>query len=124
MNPIKVIVLGDAGVGKTHWCRSLIGTNTELIKPTMGVEVYMHDWKGRKLELWDTAGNECGGIRNAYFLNVERAIIVYKDKASVETYKREILELVGKKIPFVAFELKDLLDVNEPLERLFSSNKK
>ncbi len=121
MKRVKVIVLGDAGVGKTHWCRSLVGTDTDKIKPTMGVEVYMHDWKGKKLELWDTAGNECGGIRNAYFLNVERAIIVYKkDRASVETYKREILELVGKKIPFVAFELDDLLDIDEPLERLFS----
>jgi GTPase SAR1 family protein len=99
-----VIIIGHASVGKSFWCKSIVGADTSNIKPTFGVEVYMHEWNGIKLELWDTSGNVCAGIRNAYFLNVKRAIIVYKDKASVDTYKREIIQLVGKKIPFVAFK--------------------
>ena len=118
---MKILILGDSNVGKTTWVHSLIGVQTEK-KNTQGCDVYPYRHKGKSLEFWDTAGNpNLGGLRDCYFIGATCAFIVYKDKSTVDKYKQEILSVLGKKIPFVAFNISEIEDPQAPLRRLFKN---
>jgi GTPase SAR1 family protein len=114
---MKVIVLGDSGVGKSFWINSLLGVNNQT-KPTLGVEVFNYTYNGRNITLWDTGAN---GLRGGYFLGAKCAIIIYKDKSSVDKYKQEILETTGKKLPYIAFNVDEIETPDAPLARLFKN---
>ena len=60
---IKIVVIGDSGVGKTNLIKRFIsGTFDENTKATVGVEFISKSYKTNnhifKIELWDTAGEE------------------------------------------------------------------
>ena len=63
---LKMVVLGDVGVGKTNIIRRIIGQQFEELEPTVGVEfTYIDindidpDDKEKKLsiQIWDTCNN-------------------------------------------------------------------
>ena len=62
--PKKVLLLGDGGVGKTTFIKTLLGVSSfrELYTytPTLGVEVYSYFIPGsnNQVEIWDCAGQE------------------------------------------------------------------
>jgi GTPase SAR1 family protein len=112
---MKIVILGDSGVGKTAWVHSLLGYNHST-KPTMGVDIYPYKYNGKKLTLWDTGDN---GLRGGYFLGAKYAIIFYKKKSSLEKYKQEILDS-GKNIPFVAYKISEINTPEKPFEDLFA----
>ncbi len=72
----KVITLGDANSGKTCLCSRLCDTIADKAYiPTIGVEFssvnLIFDNKNIKLQLWDTAGQECfAPIVKSYYRNI------------------------------------------------------
>lgn len=112
---MKAIILGDSKTGKTTWAHQACGTTPTTSSSTLGFEVHNLEFNGREFELWDIG---YGGIRDAYFIDAKCAFILYNDQSEVDKYKREILRVLGKKIPFVAFNLNELADPEEPLRRM------
>eukprot|EP00486_Rosalina_sp_Unknown_P006885 CAMPEP_0201573380 /NCGR_PEP_ID=MMETSP0190_2-20130828/17216_1 /ASSEMBLY_ACC=CAM_ASM_000263 /TAXON_ID=37353 /ORGANISM="Rosalina sp." /LENGTH=83 /DNA_ID=CAMNT_0048000293 /DNA_START=17 /DNA_END=265 /DNA_ORIENTATION=+ len=62
---MKVVVVGDSGVGKTSILKSYVNGNVNLnndYKATIGSDLYMTDIKIEdnyaQLQIWDTAGQE------------------------------------------------------------------
>ena len=112
---MKVILLGDTKTGKTTWVHRLNG-NENVAKGTLGFEVHNVYHNGVKYEIWDTG---YGGIRDAYFLGSSCAFIVYTEREQVEKYKKEIVDVMKKEIPYVAFNIHELQDIHEPFRILF-----
>ena len=88
---LKLIVIGDSGVGKTNIIKRYI-SNTFTIdtKSTVGVEFFTKTFKINedilKLEIWDTAGQErYKAITSAYYRGSRGALIVY-DITRIDTY--------------------------------------
>lgn len=80
----KVVVLGEAGVGKTKYVeRCLVGTtnNTQYFA-TLGVEVHpFHKVVNGQLihyNVWDVAGNDTyAGNRDSYLVGTTYALIMH-----------------------------------------------
>ncbi|EDW54003.1 GTP-binding nuclear protein Ran-2 [Drosophila sechellia] len=104
----KLVILGDAQVGKTSLMnRVLYEMFEEEYKPTIGVDVNSFTIQTNRgfirFIVWDTAGQEelCG-LRDGYYINAQCAIIMV-DEASHRTYRAWHLDLVRvcKNIPVV-----------------------
>ena len=89
---IKIIVVGDSGVGKTNlinrFASDKFDTNS---KATIGVEFVYKALKINKdvikVEVWDTAGEErYKAITSSYYKGAKGAIIVY-DLTNEESFK-------------------------------------
>ena len=89
---IKIIVVGDSGVGKTNlinrFASDKFDTNS---KETIGVEFVYKALKINKdvikVEVWDTAGEErYKAITSSYYKGAKGAIIVY-DLTNEESFK-------------------------------------
>ena len=80
---LKLIVVGDTGVGKTNLIRRYISdTFSANTKATVGVELFTKTFRVNndivKLEIWDTAGQErYKSITSAYYKGSRGALIVY-----------------------------------------------
>jgi len=92
MNNIKIILLGDSGVGKSRICHHYIYKNKEFPQhSTIGVELnfklYYTNSIYYKVHLWDTAGQERfrSIIRN-YYKNNDSIILVF-DINDIETFQ-------------------------------------
>ncbi len=89
---LKLILVGDGGVGKTTFVkRHLTGEFEKKYIATQGVEVHPMEFntsKGRiKFNVWDTAGQEkLSGLRDGYYIDAHCAIIMF-DVTSRITYK-------------------------------------
>ncbi|KAG2374003.1 hypothetical protein C9374_011668 [Naegleria lovaniensis] len=102
---VKSLIIGDGGVGKTTFCKSLSSSNFDPYRkyiPTIGVETHNYRFNmapmsnkpqgvnthhSIKMSLWDTAGPErFGSLRDGYYLNAKYAIITF-DLTSRCTYK-------------------------------------
>ena len=88
---IKLIIVGDSGVGKTNLInRFASDTFDSNSKATIGVEFIYKTLKINKeifkIEIWDTAGQErYKSITSAYYKGARGAIIVY-DITSEESF--------------------------------------
>ena len=80
---LKLIVLGDSGVGKTNIIhRYITDTFSTETKATIGVEFFIKTFRVNndiiKLEIWDTAGQErYKSITSAYYKGSKGALLVY-----------------------------------------------
>lgn len=89
---LKLILVGDGGVGKTTFVkRHLTGEFEKKYIATQGVEVHPMEFsttKGKiKFNVWDTAGQEkLSGLRDGYYIDAHCAIIMF-DVCSRITYK-------------------------------------
>ena len=109
---IKIIVVGDSGVGKTNlinrFATDKFDTNS---KATIGVEFVYKTLKiGKeviKVEVWDTAGQErYRSITSSYYKGARGAIIVYditNDDSfnNVESWMNEVVKKGKKDIQFL-----------------------
>lgn len=92
LTKIKVVLLGDGGVGKTTLVtRHRTGEFVHKYNPTMGVEVHPLQFNtnnGRVvLNCWDTAGQEkFGGLREGYYGGAKH-FIVFFDLQSKTSFK-------------------------------------
>eukprot|EP00947_MAST-08B_sp_MAST-8B-sp1_P003248 g3248.t1 len=81
--PVKVITIGDAGVGKTRILACYAGDEHLEPGPTIGVEALaktlkLASGKAMRVQLWDTAGQErYRAITRAHFRRVRCATLVY-----------------------------------------------
>ena len=89
---IKLIILGDSGVGKTNLITRFASDKfNKNSKATIGVEFIYKTLKINneifKIEIWDTAGQErYKSITSAYYKGAKGAIIVY-DITSEQSFK-------------------------------------
>ena len=98
---IRIIIVGDAKVGKTNIINTAISQDefNENYLPSIGMDVsklyIKFNEKTFKLILWDTSGKEMyHSITQNYYKNSAFAIVVYDitDKKSFESLKRWIDE--------------------------------
>ena len=98
---LKLVMIGDSGVGKTNILSRYINNEFSLTsKATVGVEfcstIVKKNGKLIKLQIWDTAGQErYKSITSAYYKGAKGAFVVY-DITRAKTFKnidRWILEL-------------------------------
>ena len=88
---LKVVVVGDSGVGKTNLIKRFVSDEFSLdSKATVGVEFisksYIINKKVFKIEIWDTAGQErYKAITSAYYKGAKGCLIVY-DTTSQTTF--------------------------------------
>ncbi|MGQ4895142.1 MAG: Rab family GTPase [Candidatus Njordarchaeia archaeon] len=58
MNNLKVVFIGDSGVGKTSLIRAFMGYDVKSTDTTIGVDFYSFNRDGYKVVVWDFAGQE------------------------------------------------------------------
>ena len=101
---LKVVVVGDSGVGKTNLIKRFV-TNTFSAnsKATVGVEFISKSYRINdqvfKIEIWDTAGQErYKSITAAYYKGAKGALIVYDttQKTSFENIDKWMSEIKEK----------------------------
>ena len=92
-NQLKVILLGDSGVGKTSLIRVATGENFNKINTMSTIASYFVQktiqFEGKEyiLNLWDTAGQETYlGVTKLFFKGSEIVIFVY-DITSLKSYE-------------------------------------
>ena len=80
---IKVILIGDSGVGKTNIMSKFLKNQfLENSKATVGVEfgskLFIHENHKIKAQIWDTAGQEkYKAITGAYYKGSKGALVIY-----------------------------------------------
>ena len=90
---LKLVLLGDSGVGKTNLISRYISNNfDENTRATIGVEFFCKNFRinkkrAIKVEIWDTAGQErYKAITSVYYKGAKGAFIVY-DITSRKTFE-------------------------------------
>ena len=120
---VKIVVIGDSGVGKTNLIKRFI-TNTfdQRTKSTVGVEFITKTYKIKdnyfKVEIWDTAGQErYKSITSVYYKGAKGALVVYDITSklsfgNIEKWMNEIREktspdlklmLIGNKVDLTEY---------------------
>jgi small GTP-binding protein len=79
MASIKVITIGEAGVGKTALTMRYANNTYGLHEMTIGVDFAIKRLNdGRKIQIWDTAGQESfRSISRSYYRGAHAALIVF-----------------------------------------------
>jgi len=110
--PVKLVLVGDGGVGKTTFVqRHRTGEFETRYIPTLGVAVHQlafYTNYGKFIfNIWDTAGQEkFGGLRDGYYIQGQCAIIMF-DVTSRVSYKNcpnwysDLTRVCGTDIPIV-----------------------
>ena len=125
---LKIVVVGDSGVGKTNLIHRFISNSfSESSKATVGVEFSSKSYKINehifKIELWDTAGQErYKSITAVYYKGAKGALIVYDTTLkesfnNIDKWMEEIkdktsndikLMIIGNKIDLKEFREVDI----------------
>ena len=123
---LKLVLLGDSGVGKTNLISQYISNNfNQNSKATIGVEFFCKTYKINKkkvikVEIWDTAGQErYKSITSVYYKGAKGAIIVYditsrKSFNNIDKWIEEIKEKTNKDIKLIIIGNK--IDLEEQRE--------
>eukprot|EP01125_Pyxidicula_operculata_P016165 TRINITY_DN5532_c0_g1_i1.p1 TRINITY_DN5532_c0_g1~~TRINITY_DN5532_c0_g1_i1.p1 ORF type:complete len:463 (+),score=77.81 TRINITY_DN5532_c0_g1_i1:54-1442(+) len=88
---IKIIIIGDSGVGKTNLMERWMTNKFTIQTPTINVEfatkLFEVNHKLIKVQIWDTAGQEhYRAVCRSYYRNAHGAIIAY-DITSTESFE-------------------------------------
>ena len=89
---IKVVLLGEAGVGKTSIIQRFIENKYDpYTTPTLGASFFIKNYEINKKEItyqiWDTAGQErYRGLGRQFYKNSKIGILVY-DITSTKSFK-------------------------------------
>ncbi len=98
---LKVIVIGDSGVGKsnliTRLCQDrFVPSYTATIGIDFKLKTIVHDGIKYKMQIWDTAGQErFQTLTPAYYKNANGIVLVYsitdrKSFKNIEKWLRQI----------------------------------
>ncbi|EDV57475.1 GTP-binding nuclear protein GSP1/Ran [Drosophila erecta] len=109
MKGYKLVLLGDAQVGKTALINRLLhGRRLEKYEPTEGVDLtpvaIQTNHGSIRFIVWDTAGQqELGGLRDGYYIDAQCAIIMIDVTLPYSSYMNWHRDLVRvcSKIPVV-----------------------
>lgn len=107
---LKVIILGDAGVGKSSLLKQYVNKQySHQYKATIGADFLMKeiilDGQVVQLQLWDTAGQEkFHSLGAAFYRNAECCILVFdqtdpKTFETIDTWRSEFLTQLNPKDP-------------------------
>ncbi|XP_072032268.1 ras-related protein Rab-20-like [Amphiura filiformis] len=94
---VKVVILGDAGVGKTTFIRRYVERQFTENVSTVGAAFIMKQWANRHIAIWDTAGEErFSGLSSFYCRDASAAIIAYDitDRRTFELLQERYLPLL------------------------------
>ena len=105
---LKIILLGDSGVGKTSLMRQFVqGKFENRYKATIGADFFTHEEEigGRMvtLQIWDTAGQErFQSLGSAFYRGADACMLVFDITSSesfshVSTWQQEFTLQAGKK---------------------------
>ena len=142
---LKLILAGDAAVGKTSIVHRVMGKGFSDTPPTMGVECYSKSFKNESnivdLRIWDLAGQELFRDQVSGYMGSTDLVVIVFDVTKKETYdsvkswyekiynvvdkdKREVLPcmIIGNKIDLrdkrvVTFD--EGIDLTESLNTLY-----
>jgi len=118
---VKVILIGDSGVGKTNIMSKFLKNQfMEESKATIGVEfgskLFNHEGHKIKAQIWDTAGQEkYKAITGAYYKGSKGALIVYditqkKTFENIEKWVNDLKAAGDPKITIILIGNKNDLD--------------
>ena len=109
---MKVVVIGDSGVGKTSILKSYLNDNTNLndgYKATIGSDLYMTDIKIEdnyaQLQIWDTAGQErFNSLSKQLYRGTDILILVYditnsESFTNIEHWKNQFIQSLSDDHP-------------------------
>lgn len=95
---LKIVILGDASVGKTSLIqRYLQGVFTEDNISTIGASFFLKQWGPYNVAIWDTAGEErFSGLSSFYCRGASAAIVAYdiNQGRSLQVLKDRHLQLL------------------------------
>ena len=109
-NTLKVVIIGDSGVGKTSVLqRYMSGKFSAQHRATVGADFLSKDItlgaKNYNLQVWDTAGQErFQSIGSAFYRGSDCCVVVFditqaKSFDNLETWKNEFINQGGIKDP-------------------------
>ena len=118
---VKVILIGDSGVGKTNIMSKFLKNQfMEESKATIGVEfgskLFNHEGHKIKAQIWDTAGQEkYKAITGAYYKGSKGALVVYditqkKTFENIEKWVNDLKAAGDPKIIIILIGNKNDLD--------------
>ena len=118
---VKVILIGDSGVGKTNIMSKFLKNEfMEESKATVGVEfgskLFNHEGHKIKAQIWDTAGQEkYKAITGAYYKGSKGALVVYditqkKTFENIEKWVNDLKAAGDPKITIILIGNKNDLD--------------
>ena len=92
LEEIKVILIGDSGIGKTNLINTSVGMQfSDKLKPTISpsynVKIFEIEGKKYRLNLWDTAGQEKYVKVTKLFFKGSGIIILVYDITNKESFK-------------------------------------
>lgn len=103
---MKLLIVGDGGVGKTIYRKILENKGFEQkYVATLGVDNCSISYNDKNFDIWDTAGTEkFSGLKDGYYIGSNCAIIMVSDNKlttrNVDNYRSSINKLCGN-IPIV-----------------------
>ncbi len=133
---LKVLLAGDASVGKTSIARRFVKSDfTVDYKTTIGMDVFKKiieykDGRSVTLSIWDLAGQDrYNFMRNNLYQGSDGVILVYDITrldtfTSIQKWLTEVRTALGEKIPFILIgnkidllkDVGEVIDKNEPKE--------
>lgn len=72
----KVVLVGDAGVGKTSFLRMVRDREYKTHAPTEGADVTEIRAEGKRLEVWDCGGRYMG-LKEGYWIGAKVAVVMF-----------------------------------------------
>ena len=135
---IKIVLIGDSGVGKTNlsgrYTKDYFSSDT---KNTIGVDFSSKDLsidgKSVKVQFWDTAGQEkYRALASTYYKNLSAAVLVYditskKSFDNVEIWYNELSQYLEDNIKILLIgnksDLEDSRDVPTELAERYAKEK-
>ena len=107
METKKIVLIGDANVGKSTFVNLLKGEGfSNDYKPTLGVEVDPIRRGNKCFNIWDCSGNQYRGLGDGYYLKAQGAIVMcdpthLKSIDNVAKWAHEFKRMVGENVPIV-----------------------
>jgi small GTP-binding protein len=88
-NDIKIIVIGNSGVGKTSfvnkWTKNIFSNSSKAtIGSEYGYKVFEHNCTIYNIQLWDIAGQDKNIMVTKYFARDSHGCIIMSDATNVE----------------------------------------
>ena len=125
---IKVILIGDSGVGKTNiMSKYLKNQFMENSKATVGVEfgskLFNHEGHKIKAQIWDTAGQEkYKAITGAYYKGSKGAFVVYditrkETFASIDRWVNDLKTTSDPKLTIILIGNKNDMEDNRQVSK-------
>lgn len=86
MNTVKVVVVGDSGVGKTSVIMRYVNDDVSTVHATYGVDCFTVDILGETVTIWDTAGQDRFKCITPMFYRGSHIVIIMYDITNRESF--------------------------------------